>query len=165
MTRISAPVDRRLIAISRRVEDLALLVPQAIQHQTQQLHDNDGYTTSTTGPAVTTSNTTSTVEQAALRTDAIRIRIWQIYDDIDSLGTLVNDHYRHLRRLIGHPEPIAATNPLDDALCDCRGKAGATEWGDYNCTSRPVKAGLCSACYFREYRWRRANNEPPRTAD
>lgn len=57
-------------------------------------------------------------------------------------------------------EPAAA----DEARCrdNQHGRQGTIEWGRPDCIELPVKAGLCAACYAREYRWRKAHDLPAR---
>lgn len=41
-----------------------------------------------------------------------------------------------------------------------QGREGSIEWGDPTCTELDTKAGLCSACYQAERKWRIAHDRP-----
>jgi hypothetical protein len=89
---------------------------------------------------------------------------WTMTGDLDDLRDmaaniieLINTFQRQTDRALGVRAPVATR--CKDAL---HGRDGSLDWGDPTCEELPVKAGLCTACYHREYRWRRSNDLGPR---
>jgi hypothetical protein len=104
--------------------------------------------------------TLTSVERAA--EEALRIQRW--YADITQSQKLVAvtlaDALRNCEKLLGMR--------ISPAKCDATGREGYLVpraeggWSDLACEEAAEKSGLCVACYFREYRWRKANDLPTR---
>jgi hypothetical protein len=127
-----------------------------------------------TGPAKGESagrggNTSSTTERNANEVYRIGLLIEDLRDAIEGAEIAV----AHLDKLSSEAcrtrafqkDPDPADPPAEDEP-RCRdnqhGRQGTIEWGRPDCLELPTKAGLCSACYFREYRWRKAHDLPAR---
>ena len=149
--------DVRLEAAGLLLASLADRVPEAIASLRRELDLVDGYSSATMQPRVAATAELTSVERAAdLR--------WTMTGDLDDLRDmaaniieLINTFQRQTDRALGVRAPVATR--CKDAL---HGRDGSLEWGDPTCEELPVKAGLCSACYQRERRWRIANNLGPR---
>ena len=114
------------------------------------------------------SGTTSTTERNANESYRLGLLIEDLRDAIEGVEIAV----AHLDRLSSEACRTRAFGPLleveqpaEDAP-RCRdnqhGRQGTIEWGRPDCLDLPVKAGLCAACYAREYRWRKAHDLPAR---
>jgi hypothetical protein len=149
--------DVRLEAAGLLLASLADRFPEAIASLRRELDVVDGYSSATMQPRVAATAELTSVERAAdLR--------WTMTGDLDDLRDmaaniieLINTFQRQTDRALGVRAPVATR--CKDAL---HGRDGSLEWGDPTCEELPVKAGLCSACYQRERRWRIANNLGPR---
>jgi hypothetical protein len=149
--------DVRLEAAGLLLASLADRYPEAIASLRRELDVVDGYSSATMQPRVAATAELTSVERAAdLR--------WTMTGDLDDLRDmaaniieLINTFQRQTDRALGVRAPVATR--CKDAL---HGRDGSLEWGDPTCEELPVKAGLCSACYQRERRWRIANNLGPR---
>ena len=149
--------DVRLEAAGLLLASLADRYPEAIASLRRELDVVDGYSSATMQPRVAATAELTSVERAAdLR--------WSMTGDLDDLRDmaaniieLINTFQRQTDRALGVRAPVATR--CKDAL---HGRDGSLEWGDPTCEELPVKAGLCSACYQRERRWRIANNLGPR---
>jgi hypothetical protein len=149
--------DVRLEAAGLLLASLADRYPEAIASLRRELDVVDGYSSATMQPRVAATAELTSVERAAdLR--------WTMTGDLDDLRDmaaniieLINTFQRQTDRALGVRAPVATR--CKDAL---HGRDGSLDWGDPTCEELPVKAGLCSACYQRERRWRIANNLGPR---
>jgi hypothetical protein len=149
--------DVRLEAAGLLLASLADRFPEAIASLRRELDVVDGYSSATMQPRVAATAELTSVERAAdLR--------WSMTGDLDDLRDmaaniieLINTFQRQTDRALGVRAPAATR--CKDAL---HGRDGSLEWGDPTCEELPVKAGLCTACYHREYRWRRSNDLGPR---
>jgi hypothetical protein len=149
--------DVRLEAAGLLLASLADRYPEAIASLRRELDVVDGYSSATMQPRVAATAELTSVERAAdLR--------WSMTGDLDDLRDmaaniieLINTFQRQTDRALGVRAPVATR--CKDAL---HGRDGSLEWGDPTCEELPVKAGLCTACYHREYRWRRSNDLGPR---
>jgi hypothetical protein len=149
--------DVRLEAAGLLLASLADRFPEAIASLRRELDVVDGYSSATMQPRVAATAELTSVERAAdLR--------WTMTGDLDDLRDmaaniieLINTFQRQTDRALGVRAPVATR--CKDAL---HGRDGSLDWGDPTCEELPVKAGLCSACYQRERRWRIANNLGPR---
>ncbi|MGA0894401.1 MAG: hypothetical protein ACO3S5_07215 [Ilumatobacteraceae bacterium] len=149
--------DVRLEAAGLLLASLADRYPEAIASLRRELDVVDGYSSATMQPRVAATAELTSVERAAdLR--------WTMTGDLDDLRDmaaniieLINTFQRQTDRALGVRAPVATR--CKDAL---HGRDGSLEWGDPTCEELPVKAGLCTACYHREYRWRRSNDLGPR---
>lgn len=149
--------DVRLEAAGLLLASLADRYPEAIASLRRELDVVDGYSSATMQPRVAATAELTSVERAAdLR--------WTMTGDLDDLRDmaaniieLINTFQRQTDRALGVRAPAATR--CKDAL---HGRDGSLEWGDPTCEELPVKAGLCTACYHREYRWRRSNDLGPR---
>jgi hypothetical protein len=149
--------DVRLEAAGLLLASLADRFPEAIASLRRELDVVDGYSSATMQPRVAATAELTSVERAAdLR--------WSMTGDLDDLRDmaaniieLINTFQRQTDRALGVRAPVATR--CKDAL---HGRDGSLDWGDPTCEELPVKAGLCSACYQRERRWRIANNLGPR---
>ena len=145
--------DVRLEAAGLLLASLADRFPEAIASLRRELDVVDGYSSATMQPRVAATAELTSVERAAdLR--------WTMTGDLDDLRDmaaniieLINTFQRQTDRALGVRAPVATR--CKDAL---HGRDGSLEWGDPTCEELPVKAGLCSACYQRERRWRLVND-------
>jgi hypothetical protein len=145
--------DVRLEAAGLLLASLADRYPEAIASLRRELDVVDGYSSATMQPRVAATAELTSVERAAdLR--------WSMTGDLDDLRDmaaniieLINTFQRQTDRALGVRAPVATR--CKDAL---HGRDGSLEWGDPTCEELPVKAGLCSACYQRERRWRLVND-------
>ena len=149
--------DVRLEAAGLLLASLADRFPEAIASLRRELDVVDGYSSATMQPRVAATAELTSVERAA------ELR-WSMTGDLDDLRDMaaniiemINTFQRQTNRALGVRAPVATR--CKDAL---HGRDGSLEWGDPTCEELPVKAGLCSACYQRERRWRIANNLGPR---
>ena len=152
--------DVALEAASLLLGNLAARLPVAIATLRRELDIVDGYPATTLGDGMSRSTADLTsVERAA---DA-RWRMSGNLDDLRDMATtiveLVNTMNTMTDRALGTRAPAA-----DVARCRDHqlGRDGVPDWGRPDCEELPAKAGLCSACYRRETRWRQANQMPAR---
>jgi hypothetical protein len=160
------PADRRLIACSRLVENLAFKVPQLIDKLERErdaaMHGGD------VGERVRVSGSgsgTTTVEGAILSRETKTEDLDHVYKLVDDIAVRVANELRWVERKLGQRETIEANEPIDRALCSCHGQEGAIEWGEFDCTDRPVRDGLCMRCWHRRYRWRKRHGLEVSAAD
>jgi hypothetical protein len=144
--------DVALEAAGLLLGNLAVKLPAAIATLKRELDIIDGYPTTTLGDGMSRSTADLTsVERAA---DA-RWRMSGNLDDLRDMATtiveLVNTMATMTDRALGTRAPAAEVARCRDAQA---GRDGALDWGDATCEELPVKAGVCSACYQRERRWR-----------
>ena len=145
----------RIVALARLVENYAIVSNEALDHLRRELVHADGSpaTTMSDGMPRGASALTS-VERAAETRLHLSAQQAQIFDDIGALASLIDSAMIVARRALGMRGPAPV---VDDVLCSGAGRDGYMEWYDPMCNDRPVKAGLCSACYQRERRWRTAH--------
>lgn len=148
---------------NRRASDAAwklgdLLAPRittVLAHLRRELAIVDGWGGATMSDGMPRGSSDLTgVERAADARLTIGQHLAQIEDDLNAVCSLIDSLGHTLERASRLRAP---EKPLDAPVA-CRdaqpGRDGALEWGDPLCTSLAVKAGLCSACYQRERRWR-----------
>lgn len=152
-TRTDIQIDAAVGLLAR----YAVQFPEALHHIDRELRALDGYPASTMGDGMSRSTAElTTVERGAdarLRLSVVRS---QLVDDRDAILSLISSALAVCRDALGHREAAASgVARCHDAL---HGREGALEWGRPECEDLPVKAGLCSACYRRELRWRQAHD-------
>lgn len=154
---------RQYEALAQIMHLLATEAAKALQHLTQERQQLDGWPTATMGDGTPRAGNSSTIpeRQTEART-TIDTHINQIRDDITTIATIASSALDVCRQANSYRAP----NPPRDQPTYCRDnqtrRDGTIEWGDPTCLNLPDKAGLCSACYLREWRWRKANNLGPR---
>jgi hypothetical protein len=91
---------------------------------------------------------------AVERVAANRLHFSTELDTLRNDAQTVMNMISALSRMID--QALGARAPITIARCrdSLPGRDGDTEWGNPNCEEIPAKAGLCSACYQRERRWR-----------
>lgn len=167
MTR-SDPRNQRALTLAHRLENqiAANITAGVRQLETERVM-------AAAGPAKGESagrggSTTSTTERNANEAYRLGLLIEDLRDAIEGCEIAV----AHLDRLASEACRTRAFGPLlepeqpaEDAP-RCRdnqhGRQGTIEWGRPDCLELPSKAGLCFACYAREYRWRKAHELAPR---
>ena len=152
-------IDIQLDAAIGLLHNYARALPVALAHIDRELHIIDGWPTSTTNDGMPRGDSPLTgVERAAdarLRLSSTRT---QLLDDRDTILSLIASALHVCRDAAGMRAPIAVARCNDSQI----GRQGLIEWGNTTCVEIPTKAGLCSACYQRERRWRLANALAPR---
>lgn len=111
---------------------------------------------------------TSTTERNANESYRLGLMIEDLRDAIEGAEIAV----AHLDRLASEAcrtrafGPLLDIEPAAEDAARCRdnqhGRQGTIEWGRPDCVELPTKAGLCAACYAREYRWRKTHELPYR---
>jgi hypothetical protein len=91
----------------------------------------------------------TSVERIAGQRIAASGNVAQLRDDLAAITSLLLSAIRVARSISGWA-PTPATRCSDSQ----HGRDGASEWGEPLCEELAAKAGLCSACYQRERRWR-----------
>jgi hypothetical protein len=163
VTNQSKPNQRADRAAWKLGQVLAPRVTTALEHLGRQLAHLDGHPSSTMGDGMPRGGAELTaVERVAEQRWRLTSMREQIRDDLDAVCQLV-DALGHSvdTALRGHVAP-----PPAQAVCseNQMRREGANEWGDATCEASPVKAGLCSACYQRERRWRQGAGLTERVA-
>lgn len=163
----SAPAKNRRAADAawKLGEVLAPKITTTLAHLHAELTALDGWPSATMGDGIPRGTSDLTpVERAAAARITLGTHLAQIEDDLAAVCSLIDSLGHTLDAAMRHRAPtLAATIP---AVCrDAQhGKEGLIEWGDPLCTRLPVKAGLCSACYQRERRWRLEHSLTERVA-
>jgi hypothetical protein len=148
--------DHRTLQAALTLEQLAPDVTVALAHLYRERAICDGYTASTSNGRGTAES--STTEAAALTAEYLGIKALAIRTIINQIETLIDDLAHSIQKAVGVRAPVTVTRCRDNHT----GRQGAIEWGDPTCEAIPDKAGLCSACYQRERRWRQAHGLPAR---
>jgi hypothetical protein len=183
--------DRRLIAASRLVENLAYKLPVARDHLRYQIALNDGRTTTASG-SDTADRTISVLitddngepilnEHGEEQYDQVPVTIVEaamvhrdhlinVLADLDAhakaLATIAANALRDCDRIIGNVTPLEKPK-----RCDATGLDGyllpwpGEGWSDLNCQDAPTRGQLCARCYQRHRRWRHERSMPPLGAD
>jgi len=154
-TRIDIQIDAAIGLLT----NYAALFPQALHHIDVELRAIDGFASMTMSDGMPRGDSVLTsVERGAderLRIGAIRS---QLIDDRDTILALISSALHVCRDAIGTRAPVAVARCRDHQP----GRDGVIEWGRADCEDLPAKSGLCSACYWRETRWRRSHSLPAR---
>lgn len=156
--------DIQLEAAAHLLANIANKLPAAIAVLRRELDVVDGYASATMQPKVSAAAELTSVERAA----DLRLMMSGDLDDLREMANAIAEMVGTLNRQTDRALGLRAPTAADVARCRdaLHGRDGAVEWGDPTCEEIPVKAGLCTACYHREYRWRRGNDLGPRdTAD
>lgn len=150
-------IDVQLAAAATLLDRLATSYPSALGHLARELLILDGQPSIASGAGVIRGATDVEALTAVERVADRRIRFSTEIDTLREDAQAVIDMVNALAHMIDRAVGLRA--PVDVARCrdSLHGRDGALEWGDATCEEIPAKAGLCSACYHREYRWRRSN--------
>ncbi len=148
-------IDVQLAAAATLLERLAASYPSALGHLTRELLVLDGMPGHTSGDGVTRRagsgvESLNAVERLAVSRVHFSTELDTLREDAQSVIDMVNALAHMIDRAFGLRAPVVVAR-CRDAL---HGRAGSMEWGDPGCEEIPAKAGLCSACYQRERRWR-----------
>ena len=146
-------VDTMLDAGAEQMRIYAELLPVAVAHLDRELRALDGYSASTTGrsdPTPGGASELTSVERVADARWALSSARAQILDDRNAILTIVHSAMQVCRDAIGTRAPVVVPRCSDVHL----GRDGSAVWAIPACDDAPAKAGLCSACYQRERRWR-----------
>lgn len=102
----------------------------------------------------------STTEAAAIMAGQFHAQANDIRSAIDAIETAT----KHLDKLTSSSLGMRVPAAFEEIRCrdSQTGRQGAIAWGDVTCEELPAKAGLCSACYQRERRWRLGHGLPAR---
>jgi hypothetical protein len=153
------PIDVRLDAAIGLLENYARTLPYALAHIDRELHIIDGWSDSTMSDGMPRGESPLTAverhAEARLRLSGTRA---QLIDDRDAILSLIASALHVCRDAAGMRSPANVARCKDAQT----GRDGLIEWGDPTCEEIPSKAGLCSACYQRERRYRLANGKAPR---
>lgn len=137
----------RLIA-----DHYAYVVQAAIDHLVNERRNLDWHPTSTLGDGTPRgSSDSSSVERVVAQLRHYDTLIAQLYDDIDTIRSVAASALTVANRALGDRAP--KPTPV---RCDATGREGAIEWGRPDCGDLPVRGTLCMACWWREYRYRKA---------
>jgi hypothetical protein len=152
-------IDTQLDAAVGLLQNYARTLPIALAHVDRELHIIDGWPASTMSDGMPKGDSPLTrVERAA--EDAWRLSRTraQMLDDKDAILSLILSALHVCQDAAGMRAPVVVARCNDSQV----GREGLIEWGNTTCVEIPTKAGLCSACYQRERRWRLANALAPR---
>lgn len=172
---MTARPNPRIVAIARLVDSYAILANEALDHLHRELVHADGMPATSIGdgmprggggPSSSRSQDddnddgpepSTSVERAMLSRIRIAAQRDQIYDDISTLGIVLDSAMKVARRAQGMRVPVEVAR----SECSSTGRDGAEVWG-VACWDLATKSGLCHRCYMREYRWRKAHGFAPR---
>ena len=162
---MTARPHRQYTALAGIMHLLATESAQALEHLIEE-RSHLGWPTTTMGDGGSRATSTDTrPERGASELLDINALIAQIQDDITTIASLASSALQVTRQAKGHRVPHNPQGIDPPVFCSANqmhGRQGAIEWGDPTCLNLPDKAGLCHACYLREWRWRKANNLGPR---
>lgn len=147
-------IDVQLAAAATLLDRLAASYPSALGHLARELLILDGQPSIASGAGIIRGATDVEALTAVERVADRRIRFSTEIDTLREDAQAVIDMVNALAHMIDRAVGLRA--PVDVARCrdSLHGRDGALEWGDATCEEIPAKAGLCSACYQRERRWR-----------
>lgn len=147
-------IDVQLAAAATLLDRLATSYPSALGHLARELLILDGQPSIASGAGIIRGATDVEALTAVERVADRRIRFSTELDTLREDAQAVVDMVNALAHMIDRAVGLRA--PVDVARCrdSLHGRDGALEWGDATCEEIPAKAGLCSACYQRERRWR-----------
>ena len=152
-------IDIQLDAAVSLLQNYARTLPVALAHVDRELYVLDGWPASTMSDGMPRGEAAlNAVERAAdarLRLSTTRTTL---IDDRDAILALIASALHVCRDAAGMRAPVDVARCNDNQV----GREGTIEWGNPTCSEIPAKAGLCSACYQRERRWRLANALAPR---
>jgi hypothetical protein len=156
---------RQYEALAQLMHILANESAAALEHLIRERLIIDGWTSTTLGDGLPHGSSTSTTPERQMQAVIdIDTQIDQIRDDITTIASLTSSALNVCRDAQRHRVPRQATPQDPHTYCrDNQVKRdGTIEWGNTTCLNLPDKAGLCHACYMREWRWRKANMLAPR---
>lgn len=147
-------IDVQLAAAAVLLERLAASYPSALGHLARELIVLDGQPSQASGAGVIRGSNDIEALTAVERVAAARVRFSVELDTLREDAQAVIDMINALAHMIDRAVGLRA--PVEVARCrdSLPGRAGSMDWGDPTCEEIPAKAGLCSACYQRERRWR-----------
>lgn len=148
-------IDVQLAAAAVLLERLAAKFPEAVGHLARELLILDGQPSHTSGAGIVRGapadvEALTAVERVADRRRHFSTELDTLREDAAAAIEMVNALAHMIDRAIGLRAPVDAARCRDSLP----GRDGAIDWGDPTCEEIPAKAGLCSACYQRERRWR-----------
>lgn len=147
-------IDVQLAAAATLLDRLASSYPSALGHLTRELLVLDGMPDHTSGAGITRVAGSRAADTAVERVAASRVHfsteLDTLREDAQAVIEMIGALAHMIDRAIGLRAPIAVSRCRDSLP----GRDGGMEWGDPTCEEIQAKAGLCSACYQRERRWR-----------
>ena len=147
-------IDIQLSAAATLLDRLASSYPSALSHLARELHILDGQPSIASGAGVirgaTDVEALTAVERVAERRIRFSTEIDTLIEDAQAVVDMVHALAHMIDRAVGLRAPVEVARCRDSLP----GRDGAIDWGDPTCEEIPAKAGLCSACYQRERRWR-----------
>jgi hypothetical protein len=150
---VTRRIHTQLFAISRMVETLAALYPDAVAALADRRDTVDGYSAGSNGPKVMASAELTSTEAAA----EARLHASRCIADLDAGLTLLAATVHDMTRECRHA--LADTPREEPTLCSCHGHDGAElaradgGWSDPTCRRLATRGGLCDACYLRKRAW------------
>jgi hypothetical protein len=148
-------IDVQLAAAATLLDRLAASYPSALGHLARELLVLDGMPDHTSGAGITRGagsdvEALTAVERVAASRVHFSTELDTLREDAQAVIEMVGALAHMIDRAIGLRAPIAVSRCRDSLP----GRDGGMDWGDPTCEEIPAKAGLCSACYQRERRWR-----------
>lgn len=169
--------DPALVATSRLLENLILLMPDVRDHVRRELANTDSYPTTVPGASAPTATPTrkcrhcdgdgcdncttvemTRVERAAHRREQITADMADVEAGIKLITVTVADVLDNARRLAG----IRIERIAPKICTGGQGRENAIVWGSPTCTKVASRGDLCDACAQREYRDRKRRGLAPR---
>lgn len=164
--------NRQVLNVALNLEQIALLVAQALVHLGQEIDACDGYPGSTLSDGMPpgTAELTS-VERAVAGRVALEGTRDTILDDIEAIISITGSLRHVASRALG------TRLKLEVELCDGREFEGAAipwipnsrdpgnGWHDPMCREAADKSKLCDRCRLRERRWRDEHGMSQRAAN
>lgn len=143
-------------------QNIAPRTTQAQHHLALELTICDGYAAKGETAGRSTSDNTTT-EAAALARTHITNQLDEITNSIQHLNDAANRLQTAVTTALKSRAPDVVQIPR------CRdnqiGREGAIIWGRTDCLELAVKAGLCMACYKRDWNWRKTQGLQPRDVE
>jgi hypothetical protein len=153
------PLDIQLDAAVGLLQNYARTLPVALAHLDRELYILDGWPGSTMSDGMPRGASPLTaVERAAearLLFGSVRSTL---LDDRDAILSLIASALHVCRDAAGMRAPVQVKRCGEEQ----KQRQDSTVWGDAACEELPAKAGLCSAHYQKERRYRLAAGLTPR---